>query len=90
LRASYVLLDYIELLPISLGTKFCSFQMTPFGFSLVFGHLCELFIFSSSFFCSSCSCVGVDNALIKGEIANTRLICALVVHFVMSDYQHDP
>ena len=26
-------------------------------------------------------CVGVDNALIKGEIANTRLICALVVRF---------
>jgi hypothetical protein len=35
------------------------------------------------------SCVGVDNALIKGEIANTRLIYALVVHFVMSDCQRD-
>jgi hypothetical protein len=32
-------------------------------------------------------CVGVDNALVKGKIANTRLTCALVCRDVMSDCQ---
>jgi hypothetical protein len=34
--------------------------------------------------------MGVDNALIKVEIMNTRLTSTLVVRFVMSDYQYDP
>jgi hypothetical protein len=61
-------------------TKFCSFQMTWFWFFFVFGHLVELFVFLFFFFffCSSCLCIGVDNALIKGEIANTRLTSTLV------------
>jgi hypothetical protein len=67
------LLGCVEPLPMSLGTKLllllCLLQMTPFGFSLAFGHLGE---FSSSLLCL---CVGVDNALIKGEIANTLSIC---------------
>ena len=51
------------------------------AFPLAFGHLGEfiVFLFFFFFFDSRCSCVGVDNALIKGEIANTRLIYALVV-----------
>jgi hypothetical protein len=59
---------------------------------LAFGHLVELFVFLFFFFffCSSYSRVGIANALIKGEIANTRLKCALVICFVMSDYQRDP
>jgi hypothetical protein len=35
---------------MSLGTKFCSFQMTCFDFSLAFAHLVELIVFSSSSF----------------------------------------
>jgi hypothetical protein len=46
---------------------------------LAFGHLGEFLIFSSSSIFSQLLCVGVDNALIKGEIASTWLICALVV-----------
>jgi hypothetical protein len=34
-----------------------------------------------------CSCGGVNNALIKGEIANTRLTCPLWFWLMMSDYQ---
>jgi hypothetical protein len=56
-----------------------------------FGHLVELFVFLFFFFfCSNCSRVGIANALIKGEIANTRLKYALVIRFVMSDCQSDP
>lgn len=69
---------------MSLGTKFCSFSNDPvLGFSLAFGHLGEFFVFSFSsfFFCSSCLCIGVDNALIKGEIVNTRLTSTLVCLF---------
>jgi hypothetical protein len=44
--------------------------------------LVELLVFLFFFFfCSSCSCIGVDNALIKGEIANTRLTSTLVCSF---------
>ena len=66
---------------MSLGTEFLLISNDPvFCFSLAFGHLCELFVFfSSSFVLSLLSFIGIDNALIKGEIANTRLICALVV-----------
>jgi len=39
----------------------------------------EISVSSSSISFSQLLCVGVDNELIKGEIANTRLICALVV-----------
>ena len=51
---------------------------------LVLAFIWLLVIWVSSFFSSSISfallsCVGVDNALIKGEIANTRLICVLIV-----------
>jgi hypothetical protein len=57
-----------------------------FGFFLVFGHTGELLFF---FLLSAniCSCGGVDNALIKGDIANTRLICPLWFRLTMSDYQ---
>ncbi len=46
---------------------------------LAFGHLDMLSFFSLRL------CVGVDNALIKGEIANTFSICVQLV--VMSDCQ---
>ena len=39
----------------------------------------SLFVSSSFISFSQLLCVGVDNALIKREIANIRLICALVV-----------
>jgi hypothetical protein len=38
-------------------------------------------------FCYIYSCGGVDNALIKGEIANTRLTCPLWFGLMMSDCQ---
>jgi hypothetical protein len=50
---------------MSLGTKLLLSRLTLIGSVLAFGHLDML-----SFF-SLCLCVGVDNALIKGEIANT-------------------
>jgi hypothetical protein len=48
---------------------------------LLVNWVSSLFYLLLLFLCSSCSCVGVDNALMKGEIANTRLICALMVRF---------
>ena len=69
----------------------CSFQVTGLAFLwLLVIWMGSLFFPFFYFFLLNYSCVGVDNALIKGEIANTRLICALVVHFVMSDCQRDP
>jgi hypothetical protein len=60
--------------------SFAHLKRPDFGFSLAFGHLGELFVFSSSSISFTLlSFVGVDNALIKGKIANTRLICALVI-----------
>jgi hypothetical protein len=59
--------------------------MTYFGFYMAFGHLSELLFFLLS--TSICSCGGVDNALIKGEIANTRLICPIWFGLIMSDCQ---
>jgi hypothetical protein len=51
----------------------------------------SLFSLLLFFFCSSCSCIGVDNALIKGEIVNIRLTSTHVCSFcVMSDCQCDP
>jgi hypothetical protein len=79
-----VLLGCVEPLPMSLGTKLCSLLISNDPV-LVFLWLFVIWV-SSLFFSSSSSisfsqllCVGVDNALIKGEIANIRLICALVV-----------
>jgi hypothetical protein len=60
---------------MSLGTKFCSFQMTWFWLLVIWVSS----LFSLLLFFSQLLCVGVDNALIKGEIASTWLICALVV-----------
>ena len=50
---------------MSLGTKLLLSRLTLFGSILAFGHLDMLSSFSLRL------CVGVDNALIKGEIANT-------------------
>ena len=52
---------------MSLGTKFCSFQMTLFWLFLwlLVIWVSSLFFSSSSSF-SQLLCVGVDNALIKG------------------------
>ena len=77
---------------MSLGTKFYSFQMTRFWLFFGFWSFGRALHFLFFFFCafSLLSFVGVHNALIKGEIANTMLICALIVHFVMSDCQRDP
>ena len=41
----------------------------------------SLFLPSSSVSFAQLLCVGVDNALIKGEIENTWLICAHVVRW---------
>ena len=75
---------------MSLGTKFCSFQMTRFWlflWLLVIWVSSLFFSSSSSFSFSQLLCVGVDNALIKGEIANKRLTSTLVCSCfcVMSD-----
>jgi hypothetical protein len=86
LRASCVLLGCIEPLPMSLGTKlckFCSFQMTLFWLFIGFWSFGWV-LFSFLLFCFFCSPVnmypcGIDKALIKGEIANTRSICTHVV-----------
>ena len=47
LRASCVLFGCVEPLPMSLGTKFLLISNDPV---LAFGHLGELFVFSSSSF----------------------------------------
>jgi hypothetical protein len=73
---------------MSLGTKFLLISNDPvFSFSLAFGHLGQFSV--SSYFVSFAQllCVGVDNTLIKGEIANTWSTCTHVVRFVMSDCQ---
>jgi hypothetical protein len=57
-----------------------------FVFYLAFGHLSE-FLLSFLLFVDICSCGGVDNALIKGEIANIRLICPLWVGLIMRGCQ---
>ena len=66
------------------GNQVLQVLLTSNDPALAFHRL--LVIWVSSFFLPllllhylCCLCVGVDNALIKGEIANTRLICALVV-----------
>jgi hypothetical protein len=63
--------------------------MTFFGFYQDFVHFSEL-LFFFLLFAYICSCSGVDNALIKGEIANTRLICLLWFGLMMSDCQLEP
>ena len=50
---------------MSLGIKLLLSRLTLFGSILAFGYLDMLSSFSLRL------CVGVDNALIKGEIANT-------------------
>jgi hypothetical protein len=80
------LLGGVDSLPISLGTKLCSLWMTYFGFDMAFGCLSEfLFFFLLSVYICSCGCV--DNALIKGEIANTMLSCSLWFKLMMSGCQ---
>ena len=84
LRTSCGLLGCVEPLPMSLGTKSLQVLLTSndlvLGFSLAFGHLGSFFFPSLLLLLYLCGlCVGVDNALIKGEIVNTRLICAPVV-----------
>ena len=64
---------------MSLGTKLLLSRLILFGSVLAFGHLDMLSSFSLHL------CVGVDNALIKGEIVNTFSICVQLV--VMSDCQ---
>jgi hypothetical protein len=59
--------------------------MTCIGFYLAFGCLSELLFFLLSAYTSSCG--GVDNALFKGEIVNTRLTCPLWFGLMMSDCQ---
>ena len=59
------MLGCVELLPMSLGTKLLLSRLTLIGSVLAFGHLDMLSSFSLRL------CVGVDNAVIKGEIANT-------------------
>jgi hypothetical protein len=56
------------------------------GFYLSYGHLNEfcLLLSLSVYICSN---GGVDNALIKGEIENTRLTCPLWFGLMMSDCQ---
>jgi hypothetical protein len=57
-----------------------------FRFYLAFGHLAKLiFFFLPS--AKICSCGGVDNALVKGEIENIRLVCPLWFGLMMSDCQ---
>ena len=67
-----------------LGTKFLHVLLTSNDLVLAFHWL--LVIWVSSFFLPlllllylCCLCVGVDNAFIKGEIADTWLICTHVV-----------
>ena len=84
LRTSCGLLGCVEPLPMSLGTKSLQVLLTSndlvLGFSLAFGHLGSFFFPSLLLLLYLCGlCVGVDNALIKGEIADTWLICAHVV-----------
>jgi hypothetical protein len=68
--------------PCLWGPSFAHFKWPSFGFSLVFGHLVELLVLLFFFFfCSSCLCIGVDNALIKGEITNIMLTSTLVWSF---------
>ena len=69
---------------MSLGSKFLQVLLTSNGLVLAFHWL--LVIWVSSFFLPHLLflylyglCVGVENALIKGEIADTWLICAHVV-----------
>jgi len=67
--------------PCLWGPSFAHFKWPGFVFSLAFGHLVSSPLpLSFFFFYSSYSCVGVDNALIKGENANTRFInpCDLI------------
>ena len=74
LRTSCGLLDCVEPFPMSLGVKFYSLLLTVLAFSLGFWSSCEfssspsifLFIFTYPKYKVS---LGVDNALIKGEIA---------------------
>jgi hypothetical protein len=56
-----------------------------FGSFLAFGHLGELLFFILSTY--KCPCGGVDNAVIKGEIVNTKLIGPLWFGLMMSDCQ---
>jgi hypothetical protein len=57
-----------------------------FGFYLALGHSGEvLFFFLLSAYIGSCGDVG--NALIKGEIVNTRLACPLWFKVMMSGCQ---
>jgi hypothetical protein len=53
---------------------------------VAFGHLSE-FLFFLLLSVYICLYGGVDNALIKGEIANTRLTCPLWFGLMMSDCQ---
>jgi hypothetical protein len=55
------------------------------GFYLAFGHLSELLFLLP--YANICSYGGVDNAIIKREVASTRLICPLWFGLMMSDCQ---
>jgi hypothetical protein len=57
------------------NTSIGHFKWPRFGFSLAFGHLR---FYRFSFAIDLSLCVGIDNAVIKVEIANTKLICTLV------------
>ena len=73
LRASFALLGCVEPLPMSLGTKFSLHPLDLLWLLLGFWVIWLGFLFSllpTSFFLFMICC-GVDNALIKGEIADT-------------------
>jgi hypothetical protein len=78
IEGSLFLLGRVESLPISLGTNVWLLS----GFWLF--ERVSLFLPVSSYICSY---GGVDSALIKGEIVNTKLTCPLWFRLMISDCQ---
>jgi len=84
LRDSFSCLVVLSRCPFLWGPSFACSRLIV-GFYLAFGHLSELLFLLP--YANICSYGGVDNALIKGEIANTRLMCPLWFGLMMSDCQ---